>query len=39
MADFSIPKKALVVSIAIRQSTVVDGAQSVSIVKRTTVAD
>jgi hypothetical protein len=35
MVDFSIPKKALVVSIAIRQSSAVDGAKSVSIVKRT----
>ena len=36
---FCIPTKALVVSIAIRQSSVVDGAKSVNTVKQTHVPD
>ena len=39
MVDFSIPKKAPVVSVAISQSFAVNGANSVSIIKRTYVPD
>jgi len=37
--DFSIPKKALVVSVVTRQSSPVDGAKSANIVKRTYLPD
>jgi len=39
MVDFSIPKKALVLQVAIRHSSAVDGAKSVSIVKATYVPE